>query len=89
MSDEQRGALRELLKGGQAEREIPFARPDSLTQVIAVASGKGRWKVISHGEPRQGACCRRGVGVVGLPISMVTRCRQCSAWPTRDRPSRT
>jgi ATP-binding protein involved in chromosome partitioning len=41
MSDEQRVALRELLKGGQAEREIPFARPDSLTQVIAVASGKG------------------------------------------------
>ena len=41
MSDEQRGALRELLKGGQADREIPFARPDSLTQVIAVASGKG------------------------------------------------
>ena len=41
MSDEQRAALRELLKGGQAEREIPFARPDSLTQVIAVASGKG------------------------------------------------
>jgi len=41
MSDEQRAALRELLKGGQAEREIPFARPDSLTKVIAVASGKG------------------------------------------------
>ncbi|HKX14699.1 MAG TPA: P-loop NTPase [Propionibacteriaceae bacterium] len=41
MSDEQRAALRELLKGGQPEREIPFARPDSLTQVIAVASGKG------------------------------------------------
>ncbi|HEX8488668.1 MAG TPA: Mrp/NBP35 family ATP-binding protein [Propionibacteriaceae bacterium] len=41
MSDEQRGQLRELLKGGQAEREIPFARADSLTQVIAVASGKG------------------------------------------------
>lgn len=41
MSDEQRAALRDLLKGGQAEREIPFARPDSLTQVIAVASGKG------------------------------------------------
>jgi ATP-binding protein involved in chromosome partitioning len=41
MSDEQRAALRELLKGGQAEREIPFARPDSLTQIIAVASGKG------------------------------------------------
>ena len=41
MSDEQRAALRDQLKGGQAEREIPFARPDSLTQVIAVASGKG------------------------------------------------
>jgi ATP-binding protein involved in chromosome partitioning len=41
MSDEQRMALRELLKGGHADREIPFARPDSLTQVIAVASGKG------------------------------------------------
>jgi ATP-binding protein involved in chromosome partitioning len=41
MSDEQRVALRELLKGGHADREIPFARPDSLTQVIAVASGKG------------------------------------------------
>jgi ATP-binding protein involved in chromosome partitioning len=41
MSDEQRTALRDQLKGGQADREIPFARPDSLTQVIAVASGKG------------------------------------------------
>jgi ATP-binding protein involved in chromosome partitioning len=41
MSDQQRAALRDQLKGGQAEREIPFARPDSLTQVIAVASGKG------------------------------------------------
>ena len=41
MSDEQRSALRDLLKGGQPEREIPFARPSSLTTVIAVASGKG------------------------------------------------
>jgi ATP-binding protein involved in chromosome partitioning len=41
MSDEQRLALREQLKGGQTDREIPFARPDSLTKVIAVASGKG------------------------------------------------
>ena len=41
MSDEQRAALRDLLKGGQPEREIPFARPNSLTTVIAVASGKG------------------------------------------------
>jgi ATP-binding protein involved in chromosome partitioning len=41
MSDEQRTALRDLLKGGQPDREIPFARANSLTTVIAVASGKG------------------------------------------------
>jgi ATP-binding protein involved in chromosome partitioning len=41
MSDEQRTALREQLRGGQAAREVPFARPGSLTRVYAVASGKG------------------------------------------------
>jgi ATP-binding protein involved in chromosome partitioning len=41
MSDEQRKGLREQLRGGQAEREIPFAKPGSLTRVYAVASGKG------------------------------------------------
>ncbi len=41
MSDEQRAALRTQLRGGQADREIPFARPGSLTRVYAVASGKG------------------------------------------------
>ncbi|CAN5900691.1 Mrp/NBP35 family ATP-binding protein [soil metagenome] len=41
MSDEQRQGLRDQLKGGQASRDIPFARADSLTKVIAVASGKG------------------------------------------------
>jgi ATP-binding protein involved in chromosome partitioning len=41
MSDEQRKALQSRLRGGQKEREIPFARPGSLTQVYAVASGKG------------------------------------------------
>lgn len=41
MSDEQRTALRDSLKGGQNDREIPFAKADSLTTVIAVASGKG------------------------------------------------
>ncbi|WP_145229964.1 Mrp/NBP35 family ATP-binding protein [Rudaeicoccus suwonensis] len=41
MSDEQRGALRDRLRGGQAEKEIPFAKPGSLTRVYAVASGKG------------------------------------------------
>lgn len=41
MTPEQRGALGERLRGGQAQREIPFAQPGSLTQVYAVASGKG------------------------------------------------
>ena len=41
MSDEQRTAMRNSLRGGVGQREIPFAKPDSLTQVILVASGKG------------------------------------------------
>jgi ATP-binding protein involved in chromosome partitioning len=41
MSAEQRAGLREQLRGGVAEREIPFAKPGSLTRVYAVASGKG------------------------------------------------
>lgn len=41
MNDEQRTALRTQLRGGNAEREIPFAKPGSLTRVYAVASGKG------------------------------------------------
>lgn len=41
MNDEQKKALREKLNGGQAERDIPFNRPGSLTRVIAVTSGKG------------------------------------------------
>jgi ATP-binding protein involved in chromosome partitioning len=41
MTAEQRSGLQETLRGGQAQREIPFARPDSLTKVYAIASGKG------------------------------------------------
>ena len=41
MSDEQRQTMAAQLRGGRPEREIPFARPDSLTHVYAVASGKG------------------------------------------------
>src|SRR5712691_4524639 len=41
MSDEQRRELQGTLRGGKAEREIPFASPASLTKVYAVASGKG------------------------------------------------
>jgi ATP-binding protein involved in chromosome partitioning len=41
MSEDQRRGLQNKLRGGSAEREIPFAKPGSLTKVYAVASGKG------------------------------------------------
>ncbi|HEU5353447.1 MAG TPA: Mrp/NBP35 family ATP-binding protein [Actinocrinis sp.] len=41
MSTEQRQALQSKLRGDRPEREIPFAKPGSLTRVFAVASGKG------------------------------------------------
>ncbi|HEY1915803.1 MAG TPA: Mrp/NBP35 family ATP-binding protein [Streptosporangiaceae bacterium] len=41
MSEEQRKALQETLRGGKPAPEIPFAQPTSLTRVFAVASGKG------------------------------------------------
>jgi ATP-binding protein involved in chromosome partitioning len=40
MTDIQREKVREIVRGGKA-KEIPFARPDSLTRVIGVSSGKG------------------------------------------------
>ncbi|MGH3164365.1 MAG: Mrp/NBP35 family ATP-binding protein [Trebonia sp.] len=41
MSEEQRKDLQTSLRGGQAQRDNPFAKPASLTQVYAIASGKG------------------------------------------------
>ncbi len=41
MTGDQRSGLQEKLRGGQAPKEIPFARPGSLTKVFAIASGKG------------------------------------------------
>lgn len=41
MTAEQRSGLHETLRGGAAQREIPFAQPGSLTKVFAIASGKG------------------------------------------------
>ncbi len=41
MNAEQRSGLQEQLRGGQAQRDIPFAQPGSLTKVFAIASGKG------------------------------------------------
>jgi len=41
MTAEQRAELQGVLRGGQAQRDIPFAQPGSLTKVFAIASGKG------------------------------------------------
>ena len=41
MNDEQREAMRTMLRGGQQQREIPFGKAGNLTRVLAVASGKG------------------------------------------------
>lgn len=41
MTPEQRQAMREKLQGPGANREIPFSKPNSLTRIYAVASGKG------------------------------------------------
>ncbi|HTC69611.1 MAG TPA: Mrp/NBP35 family ATP-binding protein [Acidothermaceae bacterium] len=42
MTDEQRKALQVQLRGpGKPEKEIPFNNPNSLTRILAVASGKG------------------------------------------------
>jgi ATP-binding protein involved in chromosome partitioning len=41
MSSQQRDALKTKLRGGQVDKEIPFAQAGSLTRVYAIASGKG------------------------------------------------
>ena len=41
MTQDQRDALKERLRGPGAKRGIPFNEPGSLTRVLAVASGKG------------------------------------------------
>jgi ATP-binding protein involved in chromosome partitioning len=41
MNEEQRKGLQTKLRGGEAVKEIPFAKAGSLTKVYAVASGKG------------------------------------------------
>ena len=40
MNDEQRTTMRTKLRGSES-REIPFTQPGSLTQILAIASGKG------------------------------------------------
>lgn len=70
MSDEQRAALRTQLRGGVAEREIPFAKSGSLTRVYAVASGKGGVGKSSVTANLAAALAQQGlkVGVVDADI---------------------
>ncbi len=70
MSPEQRAELKTKLRGGVAEREIPFARPGSLTRVYAVASGKGGVGKSSVTVNLAAALAQRGqrVGVVDADV---------------------
>ncbi|MFS0884254.1 Mrp/NBP35 family ATP-binding protein [Aeromicrobium sp. 179-A 4D2 NHS] len=70
MTDEQRKAMQEQLRGGRAEREIPFAQPGSLTKVYAIASGKGGVGKSSVTVNLAVAMAKRGlkVGVVDADI---------------------
>ncbi|MDR1387028.1 MAG: Mrp/NBP35 family ATP-binding protein [Propionibacteriaceae bacterium] len=65
MSPEQLQALRQSLTAGADQRDIPFTRPDNLTRVIAVASGKGG--VGKSSITANLACALAGLGLkVGL-----------------------
>ena len=70
MSDEQRAELKTMLRGGAPEKEIPFARPGSLTRVYAVASGKGGVGKSSVTANLAAALAQQGlkVGVVDADI---------------------
>ena len=70
MSPEQRQELQATLRGGRAEREIPFAKPGSLTRVFAVASGKGGVGKSSVTVNLAAAMAARGlkVGIVDADI---------------------
>ncbi len=87
MSDEQRAALKEKLRGGHAVKSIPFAEPGSLTRVYAVASGKGGVGKSSVTVNLAAAMAASGlsVGVVDADIYgfSVPRMLGVSAAPTR------
>jgi ATP-binding protein involved in chromosome partitioning len=70
MSEEQRRDLQTKLRGGEPAKEIPFAKPNSLTKVYAVASGKGGVGKSSVTVNLAAALSRMGrkVGVVDADI---------------------
>ena len=49
------GAAGPAARRSRPEREIPFAKPGSLTRVYAIACGQGRRRqVVGHGQPGRG-----------------------------------
>ena len=87
MNEEQRKELQTKLRGGQAEKEIPFAKPSSLTKVYAVASGKGGVGKSSVTVNLAAALAAEGhkVGVVDADIygHSVPRMLGASDFPTK------
>ena len=76
MSDEQRVALREQLKGGQTDREIPFAQPGLADQGDRRRLGQGRRRqVLGHRQPGAGPGRGRAArSACWTPTSTATRC---------------
>lgn len=87
MSDEQRAEMRKMLRGDAREPVIPFAQPDSLTRVFAVASGKGGVGKSSITVNLAAAMAARGlsVGVLDADIHghSVPRMMGCADRPTQ------
>ena len=82
MSAEQRQQLQTNLRAesGVVEKEIPFAKPSSLTRVYAVASGKGGVGKSSVTVNLAAAMAKRGLSVgLWTRTSTATRSRGCSA----------
>ena len=82
MDEDQRRALREKLTGHE-EREILFNRPENLTRVIAVTSGKGGVGKSSMTANLAVALADQGltVGVLDADIYGFA----CSEWRTRHK----
>jgi ATP-binding protein involved in chromosome partitioning len=85
MTDEQRTAMRERLQG--PGKEIPFAKPGSLTRVIAVTSGKGGVGKSSITVNLAVAMAQRGksIGIVDADVygHSVPRMLGITSGPTR------